>query len=249
MYNKIICGLVLISCIISIHSFKFPSDIDRCPVGDTDCIVRVSNRFVELTGKRGHSGIALIPIDPLHIPSIGIKQGSDSPVNIELKFSEVDLIGLSDCRFTRITGFQRDPNGKYSLHCKGPALYLVGPYKISGRVLVLPIQGVGKSNITLVEPEISMTFDGKSIKRGNNEHLAIENAKLTFKVNRLIFEFQNLYNGDKVLGDSTNRFLNENWSDIFKEIKANIFDAFTLIAENTLRNIFTKVPYADLFAN
>lgn len=82
------------------------------------------------------------------------------------------------------SGFQRDPNGKYSLACKGPALYLTGPYKISGRVLVLPIQGVGKSNITLVDPEISMTFDGKAIKRGNNEHLGIENAKLTFKVNR-----------------------------------------------------------------
>lgn len=51
----------------------------------------------------GHSGIALIPIDPLHIPSIGIKQGTDSPVNIELKFTDVDLIGLSDCKFTRIT--------------------------------------------------------------------------------------------------------------------------------------------------
>lgn len=100
--------------------------------------------------------------------------------------------------------------GKYSINVKGPALYLVGPYKISGRVLVLPIQGEGKSNITLgkhsesfplkilfhneiihenfsrypVEPEITMTFDGKSVKRNNNEYLAIENAKLSFKVNR-----------------------------------------------------------------
>lgn len=66
---------------------------------------------------------------------------------------------------------------------------------------------------------------------------------------RIIFDFQNLYKGDKLLGDSTNRFLNENWNDIFKEIKANIFDAYTLIAENTLRNVFNKVPYNDLFAH
>lgn len=50
----------------------------------------------------GHSGINMIPIDPLHIPSMGIKQGSDSPVNIELKFTDVDLIGLSNCRITKI---------------------------------------------------------------------------------------------------------------------------------------------------
>lgn len=47
------------------------------------------------------------------------------------------------------SGFQADPAGKYELKVKGPALYLVGPYKISGRVLVLPIQGVGISNTTL----------------------------------------------------------------------------------------------------
>lgn len=50
----------------------------------------------------GHGGINLVPVDPLHIPNIGIKQGADSPVNIELKFTDVDLIGLSDCRFTKI---------------------------------------------------------------------------------------------------------------------------------------------------
>lgn len=66
---------------------------------------------------------------------------------------------------------------------------------------------------------------------------------------RLIFDFENLYNGDKLLGESTNQFLNESWDDIFREIKTNIFDAFTLIAENTLRNTFNKVPYNDLFAN
>lgn len=64
---------------------------------------------------------------------------------------------------------------------------------------------------------------------------------------RIIFDYQNLYNGDKLLGDTTNKFLNENWDDIFREIKANIFDAFTLIAENTMKNVFNKVPYADLF--
>lgn len=52
--------------------------------------------------KEGHPGINMIPIDPLHIPNIGIKQGADSPVNIELKFSDVDLIGLSNCRITKI---------------------------------------------------------------------------------------------------------------------------------------------------
>lgn len=75
------------------------------------------------------------------------------------------------------------------------------------------------------------------------------NPNAIFPFIRIIFDYQNLYNGDKLLGDTTNKFLNENWADIFREIKANILDAFTLIGENTLKNVFNKVPYNDLFSN
>lgn len=46
-------------------------------------------------------------------------------------------------------GFEKDPKGQFEIRLKGPVLYLVGPYKISGRVLILPVQGEGKSNMTL----------------------------------------------------------------------------------------------------
>lgn len=47
------------------------------------------------------------------------------------------------------SGFGNEPTGKYELRLKGPDLHLVGPYTISGQVLILPIQGKGHSNMTL----------------------------------------------------------------------------------------------------
>lgn len=79
------------------------TDIERCPVGDTECIRTVSNRVLEINGRLGHAGINLLPIDPLHIPNIVIKQGAESPVNIELKFKDVNLIGLSMHKFIKLT--------------------------------------------------------------------------------------------------------------------------------------------------
>lgn len=46
-------------------------------------------------------------------------------------------------------GFQKQNEGKYEIKLKGPVLYLIGPYKVTGRVLILPIQGEGQSNMTL----------------------------------------------------------------------------------------------------
>lgn len=46
-------------------------------------------------------------------------------------------------------GFGPNPEGNYLIELKGPVLTLVGPYEISGRILILPIQGSGRSNITI----------------------------------------------------------------------------------------------------
>lgn len=76
----------------------------------------------------------------------------------------------------------------------------------------------------------------------------MENSKLSFTITRLYFKLDNLYNGDKLLGDATNLFLNESWQDVFNEINKSVYEAFAKIVENVLNNIFQKVPYDELFA-
>lgn len=44
----------------------------------------------------GDPKVALSPVDPLQINRMSIKQGGDSPVNIELNFNNVQLHGLRD---------------------------------------------------------------------------------------------------------------------------------------------------------
>lgn len=48
----------------------------------------------------GDPAFNLPAIDPLHVNQIHIKQGANSPVNVELIFTNVDLHGLSNFRCT-----------------------------------------------------------------------------------------------------------------------------------------------------
>lgn len=98
-----------------------------------------------------------------------------------------------------------------------------------------------------VDPDYNLHFTGKSVTRNGKVYLKPENIKLTFTISRMNFQLSNLYNGDKLLGDNTNLFLNENWKDIFNEIKKSVFSAFAQISENILTNVFAKVPYDELF--
>jgi len=239
-------AVVYIFCLTCLVSAKFPKDVQRCKAGDNECIVAESNRVLH-SYPNGHAGLNLIKVDPLHISEITLKQGSESPVNIELNFKEIDLIGLAAHDFYSIKGFQRDNQGAYEIKLKGPVLYLIGPYKVSGRVLILPIQGEGKSNMTLVAPDLAIKFTGKTTTRNGKQYLYTDDLKLTFTIERLQMQLDNLYNGDKLLGDSTNLFLNENWEEIFNELKLSIFDAFGLIMQNIINTVFRKIPYDELF--
>lgn len=58
---------------------------------------------------------------------------------------------------------------------------------------------------------------------------------------------ENLFNGDKLLGDTTNRFLNENWSDVINELKPALRNAVGIITGSVIKAVFDKFPYEDFW--
>lgn len=60
-------------------------------------------------------------------------------------------------------------------------------------------------------------------------------------------DFENLFISDKLLGDPTNKFLNENWADILKELKRVFGDTIGGILKNIIGSVFAVLPYVDFF--
>lgn len=57
----------------------------------------------------------------------------------------------------------------------------------------------------------------------------------------------NLFNGDKALGDNMNKFLNDNWNDIYTELKPSIEGAFGAIFEIYAKRILERVQFKNIF--
>ncbi|XP_031638094.1 protein takeout-like [Contarinia nasturtii] len=226
---------------------KFQSSkIPQCHVGDTNCIKEITN-LVLSQFYGGEPNVALSQLDPLKIQRMGIKQGGNSPVNIDLTFENVELHGLKNFVCYSVKGFGEDPRGQYEMKLRGPYFILKGPYNIKGQILVLPIQGRGVSNFTLLNPELHVIWTGKTKKKNGKTHLYTDDLKMTFKITRMQAYFGNLFGGNPALGEGTNRFLNENWQDIFNEIKESIFDAFSLIIQTHLNNMWAHHNYLQMF--
>lgn len=118
---------------------------------------------------------------------------------------------------------------------------------MDGKVLILPVQGKGQSNLTLLNNESSIKFTGKPVTKNGKVYLQTDDLKLSVQPEKMIVQFGNMFNGDPVLGPTTNQFLNENWSDIYKELRPSVEAAFGKVVETLINNVFASVQYKNAF--
>uniref|UniRef100_A0A1A9ZDH2 Uncharacterized protein n=1 Tax=Glossina pallidipes TaxID=7398 RepID=A0A1A9ZDH2_GLOPL len=237
---------------VELHNFFYrwvdirANDPKPCNYGDTECIKKITSYF--LSKKEGDNSINLSEVDPLTPNKIHINQGSDSPVNIDIVLTNNKIYGASNAVVTKVTGFGKDLTKKHSITIQVPgAVSLLGDYALSGKVLILPIQGEGKSNLTLVNTVFSIDFVGMADGKDGEVYMKLKNFHLHVDPQSFIFHFDNLFNGDKALGDNMNKFLNENWKEIFNELRASIEKEFGAVVDKIISQVYTKYPYAKYF--
>lgn len=75
----------------------------------------------------------------------------------------------------------------------------------------------------------------------------MKNSKITHPINKVHFKFENLFNGDENLGNEMNKFMNDNWEDVAKDLNPSFEDTINSILTGIVNSLFTKVPYEELF--
>ncbi|CAD7093430.1 unnamed protein product [Hermetia illucens] len=247
MTNSVILLVTIFLFVNLVNCIDFPKDIPQCKNDDQSCLQQAIDEVVH-NHFSGHRGLHLIPIDPLKIRSMLIAQNSESPVSITLKFTEFLLIGFKNMKVYSSSGFKKDiMNSNFEVDVKIPSLVLTGPYEIKGRVLVLPITGHGQSNLTLENVDAKIKLLGHPETKDGEEYFHLTKVKLDFDITRLRVNFENLFNGDKALGDNMNLFINENWKEIFAEINQSIAEAISEVLLIAIQGPFSAIPYRKLF--
>lgn len=125
------------------------SGIPKCKHDDGECLVKVMNGVIQ--GKyQGISDLGLPSIDPLFIKQLSIIPGGGTgQVKLSIDLKNTNMYGLSNGQYYNVNGFKKDPEGVLEIKIKIPLYQIIGTYKASGQILILPIQGNGQANITL----------------------------------------------------------------------------------------------------
>ncbi|XP_017469410.1 PREDICTED: protein takeout-like [Rhagoletis zephyria] len=237
---------IFVIFLISCATAKLSSDLKRCVAGDSKCIIKnINTVFGEK--NQGDESFGLSQTEPFKMEDIIIKQDPANPVAIYLALKNPVVYGTKNIRARKVKGFGKTPDGRHELLLHAPYISMISDYEIDGKVLILPIKGQGKSNITLVEPLMKMIIDATSRIEDGKTYLNIKDLRVECKPKRLAMHFENLFNGDKALGENLNSFLNENWKEIYNEMKRPWYDAIGKQMKEGATKIFNTTPYDEIF--
>ncbi|XP_046393508.1 protein takeout-like [Ischnura elegans] len=195
--------------------------------------------------KDGDRSLGIVPIDPMFVPEMTMTR-SEGPVGMTLKFINCTHSGLSNMKV--ISAKVSPDRLSFDLKMKLNLFTLSGPYETNGRILVLPIVGEGIANITMYDSDIAWTFQGKHVKRDGKTYLQIEKYIVDIKPKSAYMNLGNLFNGDAVLGETTNRFLNENSREVIQELAPELNAALAELHKGLAQRILDRLPMEEAFA-
>ncbi|KAL5235486.1 hypothetical protein ACI65C_002896 [Semiaphis heraclei] len=189
---------------------------------------------------KGVPNLGLLKMDPLRINSLLIDQGT-GPVSIKLDFKNLDIYNMKSIIIDKIHYNTETYVLDAQLHPE-KSIVLDSDYEISGKVLILPIVGKGKCKIILDVAKLVATVQLKPVIKNGNKHLEVVKIAWKFTPTKLNLKFENLFNGDKALGDNMSVFLNENWREVLNELQPAIEEVFGTAFKEITQNFLNRIP-------
>lgn len=189
----------------------------------------------------------MLSLDPLAINSISIIQGPESPVSVNINFKNIKIENIAKSSITKC----RPDLENFILKCESlsPEIGFFGDYTMKGQVLFLPINGNGKASIILRNLVAKHEIIGEPIQENGELFMKVKLYRVKLIPEKVHFDFQNLFNGDKLLADTMNNFLNENSNLVFKELRGSFEEALGHIFKDITNKLFTQVPMDKIFLN
>lgn len=217
--------------------------IKKCSVKDPNlaacCLKNGREAIPHMTN--GVPQLHIPSLNPLILNEIQIQNGPD----FKLKLTNVTIRGLDKAVLDQFSLDLTKKEGKLALAVDQVTMEAI--YDIKGRLLVLPIDGTGPTTVKFGGIVFIVTFKYDTIKKGKKTYPKLLSAVIDYTTKTAEFELENLFNGDKALGDQMNLFLNENWRDIDNDIKPAIRGTLIEVILSYINNADRRIALNDIF--
>ncbi|CAG9562801.1 unnamed protein product [Danaus chrysippus] len=216
--------------------------LTMCKVGDDACLLSFAKSSLPVLVK-GIPEMGFHSLDPMYISLIVSDESG-----LKLKFKNSTLTGLSGCLIEK---FKFDHLNKKLLLKATCDVTLTGDYEVKGQVLILPVEGNGKYKIDIHGVTFKSLLNLSYVEKSGVSHWKIDDdwsETYKYKVrDGVVFHFENLFNGNKILAEPVLEMLNTNWEVIMEEISPPIVKVIVGYEVEAVSNLLGSVPADEFF--
>lgn len=226
---------VLATVCLSVYGTSVPF-IEPCREGDSQCLVRSAKKALP-TMSAGVPALGISPLDPLHLGKVHTNNAG-----LLMEFRNTIIKGLRNSEVLKL-----ERHGKHLELTLKSSLVMAGDYTMSGKLLIMPIEGDGKYRIRIRDMVTKVTFEFGERGVGADAHWTVASWKHSFSVESgADFKFQNLFKGNKQLSEALHQFANSNWREIFQEVAPPMVEKTVGVIVQEITKLFEKVPIREL---
>ncbi|KAH8286055.1 hypothetical protein KR054_001856 [Drosophila jambulina] len=220
-----------------------PDYIKECRIADKDFVNCSTHSIQQLFDKLndGIPGLTSIKsFDPFYLNRIRITQGNSNAINLKVELANVKIIGFGHTHVLESQVFKKDYSWKTTFTL--PVMKLQGEYSLFGRILLIPLNGKGQVFLDAENMTVTMHTKTRLYSKGGFTFYNVTSLHVDFKMDGLKSYFSNLFNGNKQLEDSTNKFFNDNWRMLADALYTVITQTIEDILLDVLKKIFHFIP-------
>ncbi|KNC20584.1 hypothetical protein FF38_00427 [Lucilia cuprina] len=179
--------------------------------------------------------------DPLYVKRVVIAQDANNPVALNAELINLVITGVSQMQ---VQDASFNPKSlKSTLKLFVPKLRFDSDYKLKGRILNLALNGNGKALIDIDNFVLILNIQLKLRDEHGLTFTDIDKLHLEIKdVGGFHVHFDNLFNGQKDLEDTTNAVFNDNWRDFYEVLRPAIRESVEFIMKDRLSKAYGYVP-------
>ncbi|KAJ3618218.1 hypothetical protein MTP99_006239 [Tenebrio molitor] len=236
---------VLFVLCVCCQSVKIPPNFKKCNRKEPkwkECVYEAGiDGLSQLT--KPFPGLNIPTVDPLDVPEINIQGAGRVAVNQH--FKNVKIYGISTVKPEK---FEFDFDKK-TLVLEGtfPELRMPGDYKFDGTVLLFPVRGEGTGQTTMINLHVKCVLTYEEVKKKGKTFMKFVKSDMKMTPGKMHFRFDNLFDGDKTLGDNINQVLNDNWEVVYQDVEDPYTELVNRIWLSLLNGFFSKVSIEEAF--
>ncbi|CAH0553013.1 unnamed protein product [Brassicogethes aeneus] len=231
--------LVCLAAVIGFAScLNIPSYFKPCNKGDYSCMTEQAQNTLKNI-LNGDKSFKIPTLSPLTLDEVTIPGKT-----ISTTFKPLIIHGINSLKIKSAKIDTDSKSGSIDLFI--PNIMFTGDYALTGRILVLQLNGHGKGNITVVDGTGKYDFKYNLVEKNGEKYAKIVSSDYKIGLKRAYFQFDNLFAGNSELTKSTNDIINGEWKTVVEEFSDGMSEIIKSILKLALGNYMNAIPINKL---